>query len=441
MERSDPNRQPNDVASYFAAIEALTNFERRPAASYREFHLRNMRALLDSLGAPAADIPVVHIAGSKGKGSTAAFLSSLLATEATVGLYTSPHVLDYRERFQIVPAGQVAGAAPPPQYEQILLEQLRRVWDAAGSGDFTTFELLTALAFCLFDAAGCNWIVLETGLGGRLDATNVCSPVLVLLTRIELEHTEYLGDTIAAIAGEKAGIIKSSVPAISAPQAPDAAAVFDRTADQRSVQLHLMQHSEVDTIVPPEIELGLAGPVQRVNAAQAVLAQRALAASGLSPQLTATVVREALVGTRLPGRGELRGRVLLDGAHTPQSVANAVAALQQRFPNVDRFTVVFAAVNGKDWDGMLRVLAPLTRTMVVTTPGTFRASDPQAIAELAIAHNIPVQTVPDPTAALATALAAPGPVLVTGSFYLLGELRDWSAIRALAGNDTQQGAQ
>lgn len=441
MARSEPNNQPNDVASYFAAIEALTNFERRPAASYREFHLRNMRTLLESLGAPGADIPVVHIAGSKGKGSTAAFLSSLLATEATVGLYTSPHVLDYRERFQIVPAGQVAGAAPPPQYEQILLEQLRRLWAAGGEGDFTTFELLTALAFCVFAAAGCDWIVLETGLGGRLDATNVCSPALVLLTRIELEHTEYLGDTIAAIAGEKAGIIKPGVPAISAPQAPDAAAVFRRSADERQATLHLMQHSQVDTIVPPDLELGLAGPVQRVNAAQAILAQRNLAQRGLAPQLTAPVVRAAVAGTRLPGRGELRGRVLLDGAHTPQSVANAVAALQQRFPDVDRFTVVFAAVAGKDWDGMLRVLAPLTRTMVVTTPGTFRASDPQALSNLAIAHGIRVQTVRDPARALATALADPGPVLVTGSFYLLGELRDWSAVRALAGDDRQQEAQ
>ena len=416
------SRAPVDAESYFAAITALTNFERRPAASYRRFHLRNMRALLDALGAPGARIPLVHIAGSKGKGSTAAFLGSLLAADATVGLYTSPHVRDCRERFQIVPTGAATGAPLPEGYEALLLEQLRRVWTVARAGDFTTFEVFTALAFCLFAAAGCGWIVLETGLGGRLDATNVCAPRLVLLTRIEREHTEYLGDTIAAIAGEKAGIIKAGVPVISAPQTVAAAAVFERVAAERGARLQLMQPDHVDAVVAPGAELGLAGPAQRVNAAQAVLAQRELAARGLAPRLAPEAVRTALATTRLAGRGEVRGRVLFDGAHTPRSVANAVTALRQRFPTVDRCNVVFAAVNGKDWDGMLRALAPFTRCMVVTTPGTFRPSDPATVTRLAIERDIRAQTVQNPKRALATALAMPGPVLVTGSFYLLGEL-------------------
>ncbi len=263
----------------FRHFESRTNLERLQP-QLRLYRLERMEALLKKLGSPERTLPVVHIAGSKGKGSTAAYTTSLLAASGyTVGLYMSPHVTGYRERFSVIPPRRATGEVVEPTdpaaallpggdtYESALAETTYRIWSAveeisrAGTEDDdlpTTFELLTALAFLFFPAVGCDWIVLETGLGGRLDATNVCRPEVAVITRIELEHTDYLGDTIEKIATEKAGIIKKGVPVVCAAQRHEAADVFRRIAAEREAPL---------TEIPAEEEVGSEGTVLSEGAA------------------------------------------------------------------------------------------------------------------------------------------------------------------------------
>ncbi|MFP4211821.1 MAG: bifunctional folylpolyglutamate synthase/dihydrofolate synthase, partial [Alkalispirochaeta sp.] len=235
----------------FRRFESRTNLE-RTQPQLRLYRLERMEQLLRRLGSPERRLPVVHVAGSKGKGSTSSYIASLLAASGyTVGLYTSPHVRGYRERFAVIPPGRAVGELSAPsaiteggdRYEHALAEAGYELWRvvesmlAEGTDEDelpTTFELLTALAFLFFPRIPCDRVVLETGLGGRLDATNVCRPEVSVITRIELEHTDYLGDTIARIATEKAGIIKEGIPVITAAQRPEAAEVFERIARERS---------------------------------------------------------------------------------------------------------------------------------------------------------------------------------------------------------------
>lgn len=267
----------------FRRFEERTNLERGGTPHLRQYRLARMGEILHQLGDPHRKLPTVHIAGSKGKGSTAAYTAALLgAAGYRTGLYTSPHVNSYRERFTIYPApGEPAAQKLGLEQEKIesaLTAESRAVWGvveamaAAGVTDEelpTTFELLTALAFRFFLRCQCDWIVLETGLGGRLDATNLCTPTVTAITRIELEHQEYLGDTLSAIAGEKGGIIKEGIPVVIAPQHQEARDVLYRIAKERT--------APVRDVTPPEevpelknLPLAMAGAVYRTNAAQAL---------------------------------------------------------------------------------------------------------------------------------------------------------------------------
>ena len=201
-----------ELAEGFAWIESFTNFEKRPGNSLRPFRLDRMRWLAESCGNPQNDYRIVHIAGSKGKGSTSAFLGSILHEAGfTAGIYTSPHVDSYRERF-LLNRGFIS--------QNTLLKAITKIkntfkksWFTDGS-EPTTFELLTLTALLAFKYADCDWVVLETGLGGRLDATNIVTPVLSVITSIELEHTRILGNTLEEVAAEKGGIIKTNVPVL-----------------------------------------------------------------------------------------------------------------------------------------------------------------------------------------------------------------------------------
>lgn len=224
---------PESADEAFAYIERFVNLER---GSYkpREYRLERMERLLSDFGDPQADIPTVHIAGSKGKGSTASFVEAgLRSLGLKTGLYASPHISDYRERFCIDGSFAVDYDIVEETariYEHV--EPLRSLPDAAERLP-TTFELLTLLAFLLFRRAECDWIVLETGLGGRLDATNLCRPDLCLITPIELEHTEYLGTDLTSIAREKAGIFKNGIPVLLSRQTPEAERELLRVAASR----------------------------------------------------------------------------------------------------------------------------------------------------------------------------------------------------------------
>ncbi len=454
----------------FELMESRTNLERGGTPHLRQYRLERMAEILHRLGNPHRTLPAVHIAGTKGKGSTATFTASLLAASGfRTGLYTSPHVTGYRERFRVIPPDdetavphaesrysesvaevEPRGASSKESFpsvpfapwtgreEAILLSEGSRVWqvvevlqrEGTPEDDLpTTFELLTALAFCFFSSAGCEIVVLETGLGGRLDATNLCSPLVTMITRIEREHQEYLGNTLQEIATEKGGIIKPGVPVIIAPQRREVRTVLTAIARQRQAPML--------PVVPvrhrDRYTLGMDGAVHRVNAGHALAALRELqrqSVSGERPGATirsATTknlaledakIRRALARARLPGRGERLRGVLLDGAHTPESVAHAVRTVPGR-----RSTVILGVVSGKDLGGIAAALHGRVSRVIVSRPGTFKPGDPAAVYAAVAAAGLPAELLEDPVEALRRAREFREPILVTGSFYMVGEIR------------------
>lgn len=419
----EPTTAPRDLDHAFALFEARTNLERGGTPHLRQYRLERMGEILHLLGDPHRVLPAIHLAGSKGKGSTAVFTAFLAAASGLkVGLYTSPHVTGYRERFRLI------GPAGEEFRHDLLFRESVPVWRvvesmrSAGTPEDdlpTTFELLTALAFRFFSAAECQVVVLETGLGGRLDATNLCHPVMTMITRIELEHQEYLGETVQEIAREKGGIIKEGVPVVIAPQRRVVRQVLERIARERNASVLPMG----DTSEIPAERLGMAGAVQRINAAQALTAVRHL--YGLSKGST---IAAALGAAHLPGRGEQVEDLVLDGAHTPESVAQAIRALRGRGS-----VVILGIVSGKDVAGIVGALKRTVRHVVVSRPGTFKPGNPESVYQAVLAAGIPAELHLDPARALERARELNGkqgrtaggssPILVTGSFYMVGEIR------------------
>lgn len=437
----------------FAYIESFTNLERSKTMK-REYRLERMQALLEAFGRPERRLEVIHIAGSKGKGSTAAFVASMLdAAGYDVGLYTSPHVESYLERFT---------SARRPLPEHVLLEEADRIrtyLEGGGEVRFehethggppTTFELLTLLAFLAFVRLGYRYAVLETGMGGRLDATNVVSPLASIITPIELEHTEYLGDTIPKIAGEKAAIIKGA-PAFIGRLSDEALEVVRRRIEETGAEAAFLTEEattlELDTgIVPPLLRVGfrdgvslkarlsMLGGAQADNAALAALCVRRL-----FPDVAAATLERGIQATWLPGRGELVRTaddvpVVLDGAHTPHSVARLRETFGELFGT--RGVLIFGSVAGKDHETMARILADGFDRVIIARPGSFKESSPEAVAGAFESAGASVSLIPDAGAAVAAALAGGDgrPILVTGSFYLLGEVRRYIRASVDAGD-------
>ena len=452
-------RAINTVEELFSAFESRTNLE-RTTTHLRFYRLERMEALLTRLENPHRAIPVVHIAGSKGKGSTAAYTTSLLAAGGlTVGLYTSPHIESYLERFMVIPPGVAVGEGDPseisPPNARILLEQGRRVWgvveelitQGVSPDDLpTTFELLTALAFCYFPAVGCQWIVLETGLGGRLDATNVCLPALTIITRIELEHTDYLGTTLPRVAGEKAGIIKRGAPLIYAPQEREVEQVLLSTARDRDVPVRevepLSKCSGRDGALSGErvllprrwekrpISLSMIGPVHRTNAAVALMAIETLIENGRIAPINVPAVVHAVETTHLPGRGEMIEGILFDGAHTTESARSITASIVGAGIPLGDIPVILGVVAGKNVEGIVRHLSRVTNSIIVSRPGRFKPGDPQDVLRRTRAYGLDATLLEEPHAALdearrrTAAKGTPGGlIVVTGSFYMVAEVR------------------
>lgn len=418
----------------FSYLESFTNFERNPGGT-RPWRLERMEELCRREGMPQNRFRSVHIAGSKGKGSTATFLAALLeAAGQPTGLYTSPHIENYRERIT-----RSGAYLPEERYLDALshLQVLVKELEAEGRRDDalpTTFELLTLLAFHLFEEF--PWAVLETGLGGRLDATNVVIPDATVITPIELEHTEYLGDTIPQIAGEKAGILKEGAPVFTAPLKDEAEAVVAARARELGVP-HFRYRELIDereilvtregTVVRGrlrgaklEFTLRLLGERQARNALLALAV-----ATHLFPELSLNKAAIALEQVRLPGRMELFGGdppVLIDGAHTPDSVSSLRETAERIFP--PPWTLLFGSVRGKRHREMAETLIPAVGSVVITRPGNFRPSDLSVLAAPFREAGIPTHIIEDPEEALRRALQeTQGCLVVTGSFYLAGVIR------------------
>jgi dihydrofolate synthase/folylpolyglutamate synthase len=431
------------LGELFGWIESFTNLERSGAVfSARAYQLERMRRLAQGLGSPQDAYRSFHVAGSKGKGSTAALLAwSLQASGLRTGLYTSPHVESYLERYAVLEHGAGDSRAA------LLADLGGRLRQHIGElpvefleeyGRPTTFELLTLLAFELFRESGCRTAVLETGIGGRLDATNVVIPELCLLTPIEREHTDVLGDTLGQIAREKGGIIKPGVPVYSAAQAPEVRAVLRGIAAERGSPITFLDEEleELSSRLAPEgtelavrfrgeplrrYRLALIGDFQAENAALVDLAARRTLG------LAGEALERGFLLARLPARMELlrtRPAVVLDGAHTPHSVERVLAAFRALYGTEG--VLLFGAARGKKIAEMAALLAPAFQRIVITTPGTFKESDPAETHRLFQGFSPAALLEPDTGAGLARALElteARRPLLVLGSFYLAGEVR------------------
>lgn len=399
--------------------------------------LETIRLLSRELGSPHEAFPAIHIAGTNGKGSTAAMTEAILrAAGCRTGLYTSPHLLSITERMRVdgepIPQDQFARLAT-----QVRMAGERLVEQGLLPAPPTFFEQVTAIGYLWFAEQRVDLAVLEVGMGGRLDATNICRPVVTAITPVGLDHQQYLGETIAAIAGEKAGIIKAGIPVVVAPQEPPARAVItaravecDAPVIEGQVTAELVRRT-VDLRQWVEFQCGLGsfdaclslrGDHQRVNAATAVAVIEALVSRGWTVGTDA--ITSGLEQTFWPGRLDLRsgpaGRpLLIDGAHN-QAGAAVLRDFLVSYCADRPLTLIFGAMRDKDVAEMTSRLFPIFKTIVLTGIDNPRALDP---AEISTAAN--VERAPDIAAALE--LAAPltprtGLIVVAGSLYLVGEV-------------------
>lgn len=360
--------------------------------------LENIRGLLEALGNPQERLSFLHVAGTNGKGSVCAMLDAILrASGRRTGLYTSPHLVDFRERIR------VDGEKIPPSAVANGLTILRKI-SAAWNDSPTFFEIATALALHHFAEERCNLIVLETGMGGALDATNAVIPLVSVITPIALDHTRWLGSTLAEIAGEKAGIIKSGVPVVSARQAPEAAIVLAQRAASAGSSLGFIE-------TPFEhAEIGLRGIHQKENAAVAVAALLAARV-----EVSNEAVWQGLRDVRWPGRFQVVDeRIVLDACHNPHAAAQLLINWRDAY-GTEKATVIFGALGDKDYSEMLRILESISREVLLVPISSERSAAPEALAAACrIQHRI-FQSVKEALE------ASRGRILVTGSLFLVGE--------------------
>lgn len=431
-------------------VMSLADFERSThSPGHSAFHLERMSLLMQRLGDAHLATPTIHIAGTKGKGSVSAMIASILSAQGyNVGMYSSPHLHSATERIRVnmqpIPKPQFAAAA------QHIWPAVEQVGAHGGYGGVTTFEALTAMAFTHFSQIQADFQVIEVGLGGRLDATNIVAPQACAITSISLDHTATLGDTIAQIAYEKAGIIKPNIPVVVAPQPADAIPVIRRIAAERAApllpvadrsswtQTHADIRSQTFRLTTPQraydLQTPLLGDYQLENAAVAVALAETLIAQGvtLSPQSIARGIRTVNWPARLqilaaPDDGSDSPLIVVDGAHNPYSIQRLAQTLPSHFA-YDRIILIFGALSGHSAAGMLQALAPLSPTLVAAKSRHPRSAASAAIAQTATQIGITAAFASDDVAqATRYALAIAHPnnlVLGTGSLSVAAEITE-----------------
>jgi len=458
-QRRETGDRPSAV-DYRQAIEyilSFTDWEREPAQAFAaaNFDLRRVRSLLARLGNPQRGRQTVHIAGSKGKGSVAAMIASILGaalTDRGTGLYTSPHLHTFCERIAL--DGQPIAEADFARLTESLAPLATAENGDGRFGQLTTFELLTALAFLYFRERDAQWQVLEVGLGGRLDATNVVDDKAVcVITPVSLEHAAILGDTVEKIATEKAAILRPGTAAVMAPQPyAGAAAVIRRRAVELESPLvdvaeaYSWQRLDWDLTGqrfrlegPPghqrRLWLPLLGGHQLENAATAVAAVDVLIDRGAA--IPEQAIGDGLRRLRWPGRLEVlqeRPLVVADGAHNGDSARRLRQALRDCF-SFDRAIVVIGVSGDKTIAAIAQELAPIARQAIATRSQHPRAAQPEAVAAAFAALGVASETCPTVAAALERALASAGPfdfaqgrpgdlICVVGSLFVVAEARE-----------------
>ena len=399
--------------------------------------LETIDALADELGQPHHAYAVIHVAGTNGKGSVSAMVARGLSSAGyRTGLYTSPHLIRLEERFRIDGASVAS---------TLLDEAIAEVRGAAGrlaaagrlEVEPTFFEATTAAAFLLFERAGVDAAVVEVGLGGRFDATNIVSPALCAITSIDIDHQAQLGPTLEDIAREKAGIVKRGVPVVVGDLPDEAAVVVRRTCETVGAPLWRAPavrtrstgadgHARVVVALASgdtdQLRLSLAGPHQAANASLAAGILERAQEQGLSVRRRDIV--EALTATRWPARLDTvrtpRGRVVIDGAHNPAGARALASYLERRFP--EGLPVVFGAMRDKAVAEMIAALAPAARPFVFTQAGGSRAASPEELAAAARAAGVEqCDSQPRLADALTRAWSLGPDIVVAGSLYLAGE--------------------
>jgi dihydrofolate synthase/folylpolyglutamate synthase len=438
-------------------IYSFTDYEKKSAYRYapEHFDLGRMERLTALFDNPQDRFKAIHIAGTKGKGSTAAIIASILrAAGYKTGLYTSPHLHTFRERIQL--DGQLISeeaVADLTERLQPLVIQIE---------DLTTFEIMTALAFLYFAEEGADLAVLEVGMGGRLDATNIVTPLVAVITSLSYDHTLYLGSTLPLIAREKAGIIKDGAVVVSAPQLPEAMAVIEETCRERGALLFRVGeqwtwqgrernlegqsftvHLNNPTVQPPNHPtrydflsreshrnrywIPLLGEHQLANATTAVAVTELL--PGLGVPISQEAIVQGLRQVRWPGRLEVLSRapfLVVDGAHNADSAHQLAAALKKDF-QYERLILIFGASLDKDIDGMLRELLPLAHRVIVTQAQHPRATEVQSLREALLARGCEPLSSHNVDQALDCALRLAQErdlICATGSLFVVAEVRE-----------------
>jgi len=448
-------------------LYSFVNYEHKRTDQYSAEHisLERPRRLLNLLGDPHLSFRSIHIAGTKGKGSVAAMLATILRSAGlTVGLYTSPHLRDFRDRIRVQTKDDSDGRISQDQVTQIvntLKDPIAKI------PDLTWFELVTAMAFVHFAWKDVDVAIVEVGLGGRLDATNVLTPLVSVITSISHDHMALLGDTLEEIAAEKGGIIKAGIPVVLATQKPTATAVLEAMAEQKGAETitvgHEWQFEETesgespwtDGIGPPQhimitrshdptliaegtkLRLTLRGRHQQENAVLAIAAASAVRQH--FPVLTVSHIKQGLVKVNWPGRmqvlaeGPDRPTLLVDCAHNVDSAKKLAAALLDNF-RFDRLILVVGITADKDVYGILEALLPLADHIILTAANHPRASDPDNLLKLSVEMGVEAIVHSPVREAVRSAWEnadASDLICVTGSIFVVGDLlNQWESLQS-----------
>jgi dihydrofolate synthase/folylpolyglutamate synthase len=397
-----------------------------------KFGLSSTLNLLARLGLDHTRGEYLHIAGTNGKGSVAAMLSAILtAAGYKAALFTSPHLVRLNERFRLqeqdIGDDRLLG----------LINRVRQVMEEAEPPTF--FECVTAMAFLYFLEEGARPIILETGMGGRLDATNIVSPLVTVITNIALDHQEFLGHSLKEVAAEKAGIIKAGAPLITGARQRRVLEIFRRRCQEAQVPMYVADRHFRVRGQPPgrftyfglewelhDLTVNLSGRHQYANAALALAALEVLASRGY--EIPEQAVRRGLLQVRWPGRLERLAadpRILLDGAHNP-AAAGILARTLKSLKKSGRIFLVMGIMADKDMAGILAKLAPLAHTVICTRPRYFRAAPPEELAARVAAMGIPPLTAESVPEAIRRARELAGPkdhIVITGSLFTVGEAK------------------
>ncbi len=434
-----------------AYLDSLINYEKRSGFNYKEsFKLDRMESFSQLFGNPHKGIRTIHVGGTKGKGSVSSFINSILMEAGyKVGLYTSPHFFSVRERIRI--NGEAIKEEDVAVLTEEIIPHIEKIKKKADKP--TYFEALTMMAFLYFKREGAQFMILEVGMGGRLDSTNIAEPLVSVITPVSHDHTRYLGNTLKDIAFEKCGIIKESSIVISSPQAKEAMDVIEQISKQKNSKLYVVGKDVKFQIIAldlqrqnfrlmamcgeyPQLEIKLLGDFQVENAATAVAAIEALCLRDVF--INSAAIKNGLMKTKWPGRFQLiqtKPLTVVDGAQN----VNSILALKRALKNTFRYKKLFLVIGvmrDKDIDGICRQLCDIANYAVATKAKVERACPPEIIRKKILSYKSDIDVIATDSVAEAVKKCRKQAneedlILITGSLYVVAEaMKELKSIEA-----------